>query len=424
MSKLTIIRGFNDILPQESCKWQFLESKIKSILDKYNYDEVRLPVLEKSELFHRSVGETSDIVSKETYDFVDRSGESLTLRPEGTAGCVRMVIENSLANRGQTQKLWYSGPMFRYERPQKGRYRQFYQLGVEAYGYDNIAIDLEILTISWNLFRELGISECVKLELNSLGSSSNRQEYTKALLEYLKPYHAQLDEDSIKRLDKNPLRILDSKNEQTQQVLANAPKLIDFIDEDSLARFEQTCEYLDNLGVNYQVNQKLVRGLDYYSGLVFEWVTDRLGAQAAVCAGGRYDNLIESLGGQKAGAIGFAIGLERLLLLLESEGKLPIEDDKSDVFFILDNNQLHRSLLLVENIRQELPALKIDMDLKFGSFKSQFKKADKSDAKIAVIIGQDELLRQTVGVKYLQQDKQQEQIPLNKLINFLEKIAI
>lgn len=332
MSKLTIIRGFNDILPQESYKWQFLESKIKSILDKYNYDEVRLPVLEKSELFHRSVGETSDIVSKETYDFVDRSGESLTLRPEGTASCVRMVIENSLANRGQTQKLWYSGPMFRYERPQKGRYRQFYQLGVEAYGYDSVAIDLEILTIGRNLFRELGISKCITLELNSLGSSSNRQEYTKALLEYLKPYHTQLDEDSIKRLDKNPLRILDSKNEQTQQILINAPKLIDFIDEDSLVRFEQTCEYLDNLGVNYRVNQKLVRGLDYYSGLVFEWITDRLGAQAAVCAGGRYDNLIENLGGQKSGAIGFAIGLERLLLLLENEGKLPVEDNKIDVF--------------------------------------------------------------------------------------------
>ncbi|WP_150464183.1 histidine--tRNA ligase [Francisella sp. XLW-1] len=424
MSKLTIIRGFNDILPSDSFKWQFLESKIKSILGRYNYDEVRLPVLEKSELFHRSVGETSDIVSKETYDFVDRSGESLTLRPEGTAGCVRMVIENSLANRGQTQKLWYSGPMFRYERPQKGRYRQFYQLGVEAYGYDNIAIDLEILTIGWNLFRELGISGCVKLELNSLGSSSDRQEYTKALLEYLKPYHAQLDEDSIKRLDKNPLRILDSKNEQTQQILLNAPKLIDFIDEDSLLKLKQTCEYLDNLGVGYRVNQKLVRGLDYYSGLVFEWTTDQLGAQAAVCAGGRYDNLVENLGGQKTGAIGFAIGLERLILLLESEGKLPLNNDACDVFFVLDSSQLHRSLLTVESIRQELPMLKLGMDLKFGSFKSQFKKADKSGAKIAVIIGQDELLQQAIGVKYLQQDKPQEQIHLNELINFLEKIVI
>ncbi|AIT09488.1 histidine--tRNA ligase [Candidatus Francisella endociliophora] len=420
MSKLTIIRGFNDILPDQSRKWQFLESKIKSILDNYNYNETRLPILEKSELFHRSVGETSDIVSKETYDFQDRNGDSLTLRPEGTAGCVRMVIENSLANRGQTQKLWYCGPMFRYERPQKGRYRQFYQLGVEAYGFDSIAIDLEILSVAWSLFKELGISEFVTLEINSLGSAENRQQYTKALLDYLKPYHTELDEDSIKRLDKNPLRILDSKVEKTQDILINAPKLIDFIDQELTARFKQTCEYLDALGVNYKINQNLVRGLDYYSGLVFEWTTDRLGAQSAICAGGRYDSLLENLGGQKAGAIGFAIGMERLLLLLEDLGKLPNQKDVCDVFFILDKEQLHKSLAVVDTIRSELPDLKVDMDLKFGSFKSQFKKADKSDAKIAVIIGQDELDNQTAGIKYLQQDKSQEQVSFAELVNFLE----
>ncbi|APC92345.1 MULTISPECIES: histidine--tRNA ligase [Francisella] len=421
MSKLTIIRGFNDVLPLDSYKWQFLETKIKFILDRYNYSETRLPVVEKSELFHRIVGENSDIVSKETYDFQDRNGDSLTLRPEGTAGCVRMVIENNLANRGQTQKLWYCGPMFRYERPQKGRYRQFYQLGVEAYGFDGIAIDLEILAITWSLFKELGISEYVTLELNSLGSSINRQEYTHSLIEYLKPYHTELDEDSIKRLDKNPLRILDSKVEKTQQILANAPKLIDFIDQDLRLRFKQTCQCLDALGVAYKLNQNLVRGLDYYSGLVFEWTTDKLGSQSAICAGGRYDSLIEDLGGQKTAAIGFAIGMERLLILLEDLGKLPRQVNNCDVFFVLDSNQLHRSLVIVENIRQELPKLRIDMDLKFGSFKSQFKKADKSGAKVAIIIGQDELDKGFAGIKYLQQDKEQQQVAFNDLINFLER---
>ncbi|ORM38367.1 histidine--tRNA ligase [Francisella endosymbiont of Ornithodoros moubata] len=422
MSKLTIIRGFNDVLPLDSYKWQFLESKIKLILDRYKYSETRLPVVEKSELFHRSVGETSDIVLKETYDFQDRNGDSLTLRPEGTAGCVRMIIENNLATRGQTQKLWYCGPMFRYERPQKGRYRQFYQLGVEAYGFDYIAIDLEIITIAWSLFKELGISEYVTLELNSLGLSLNRQEYIQALLEYLKPYHAELDEDSIKRLDKNPLRILDSKIDKTQKILANAPKLIDFIDQDLRLRFKQTCQYLDALGIVYKINQNLVRGLDYYSGLVFEWTTDKLGSQSAICAGGRYDSLIENLGGQKTAAIGFAIGMERLLLLLEDLGKLPKQQDNlCGVFFVLDSNQLHRSLVIVENIRQELPQLKIDMDLKFGSFKSQFKKADKSGAKIAIIIRQDELDNGFASIKYLQQDREQQRVAFNDLINFLER---
>lgn len=421
MSKLTAIRGFNDILPEQSHKWQFLESKIKSILNSYNYDEVRLPILEKSELFHRSVGETSDIVSKETYDFLDRNKDSLTLRPEGTAGCVRMVIDNSLANRGQTQKLWYCGPMFRYERPQKGRYRQFYQLGVEAYGFDSIAIDLEILSVAWNLFRKLDISEHVTLQINSLGSNANRQKYVEALLKYLEPHHNELDEDSIKRLDKNPLRILDSKIPQTQEILKNAPKLVDFIDDDLKQRFQETCEYLDAIGVRYIVNYNLVRGLDYYSGLVFEWTTDKLGTQSAICAGGRYDSLIENLGGQKAGSIGFAIGMERLLLLLEELGKLPTKKDTCDVFFVLDKEQLYKSFAIVEGVRAALPNLRVGVDLKSGSFKSQFKKADKSGAKIAVIIGHDELQNGVVSIKYLQQDHPQEQVSLSGLVNFLER---
>ncbi|KEI34935.1 histidyl-tRNA synthetase [Francisella sp. W12-1067] len=421
MSKFTIVRGFNDILPNDSYKWQYLESQLREILDQYNYNETRLPILEKSELFHRSVGETSDIVSKETYDFTDRNGDSLTLRPEGTAGCVRMVLENNLINRGQTQKLWYCGPMFRYERPQKGRYRQFYQLGVEAYGFDGIAIDLEVISIVWNLFKKLGLVDHITLELNSLGSSLDRQRYTKALLDYLKPFHDQLDDDSIKRLAKNPLRILDSKVSTTQKILENAPKLMDFIETELLERFQQTCQYVESLGIKYTVNKNLVRGLDYYSGLVFEWTTDKLGAQSAVCAGGRYDNLIDDLGGQSSGAIGFAIGIERLLLLLETLGKLPSQNSVCDVFFILEKESLYKTLALVDYIRYELSSLKFDMDLKFGSFKSQFKKADKSGAKIAVIIGSEELEKRQAVIKYLQENKPQHQVGFEELINFLEK---
>lgn len=419
MNKIQIIRGFNDILPIDSHKWQYLESKIKSILQNYNYDETRLPILEKSELFHRSVGKTSDIISKETYDFIDRSGDSLTLRPEGTAGCVRMVVENNLTNRGQTQKLWYCGPMFRYERPQKGRYRQFYQLGVEAYGFDSLAIDLEIISIAWNLFKKLDIFQDVTLELNCLGSSDNRNEYTKALLAYLEPYHSDLDEDSIKRLDKNPLRILDSKIPQTQEIIKDAPKLMDFIDDEELAKFEKTCEYAQSLGINYKVNKNLVRGLDYYSGLVFEWTTDKLGAQSAICAGGRYDTLVENLGGQKTSAIGFAIGMERLLLLLGEMGKLPVDKPSCDIYIVLDCSYLCEILLLIESIRNELTELKFDLDMKMSSIKSQFKKAEKSGAKMTILIGKEELSRKQATIQYLKEDKPQQQVAFDNLLNFL-----
>ena len=420
MNKIQIIRGFNDILPTNSYKWQYLESKIKRVLKNYNYDETRLPILEKSELFHRSVGESSDIVSKETYDFSDRNGDSLTLRPEGTAGCVRMVVENNLTNRGQTQKLWYCGPMFRYERPQKGRYRQFYQLGVEAYGFDSLAVDLEIISIAWNLFKRLGVSSDILLELNCLGSNDSRKKYTKALLEYLKPFHDDLDEDSIKRLNKNPLRILDSKVLQTQEIVKNAPKLVDFIDKQEQERFNKTCEYAELLGISYKVNKNLVRGLDYYSGLVFEWTTVKLGAQSAICAGGRYDALVENLGGQKTPAIGFGIGLERLLLLLEDLGKIPINNSKADIFFVLDSPFLHQSMAIVDSIRNEFKNLTVDMDLKAGSIKSQFKKADKSGAKVVIVIGEKELFDKVVTIKDLKKDSVEEQVSFDNLLNFLE----
>ena len=418
MKKIQIIRGFNDILPQDSYKWQYLEGKIKNILSNYSYDEVRLPLLEKSELFHRSVGETSDIVSKETYDFDDRNGDSLTLRPEGTAGCVRMVVENNLAARGQTQKLWYLGQMFRYERPQKGRYRQFYQLGVEAYGFSGLGIDLEMLSVAWSLFKELGLADYVTLELNNLGSVANRKEYTKALLEYLEPYHSELDEDSVKRLDKNPLRILDSKIARTQEIVANAPKLIDYIDDELRSDFNATCQYLDFLGVRYTVNKNLVRGLDYYSGLVFEWTTDRLGAQSAICAGGRYDSLVATLGGGENFAIGFAIGMERLILLLDDLNLMPVLDNSVDVFCILDRSSLVQSVAMVENLRVKMPQVRFDMDLKLGSLKSQFKKADKSGAKIAIIISEEELKSGTITVKYLQERRNQQVIAMSEFVDF------
>ena len=403
MKKIQAIRGFNDILPQDTYKWQYLESKIKSILDFYSYDEVRLPYLEKSELFHRSVGESSDIVSKETYDFLDRNSDSLTLRPEGTAGCLRMAIQNNLISRAQTQKLWYLGPMFRYERPQKGRYRQFYQLGVEAYGLTGLGIDLEIISIGMRLFKELGISDYITLEINNLGSIQSREKYTEILLSYLEPFKEKLDADSIKRLTTNPLRIFDSKIEQTQEVLENAPKLVDYIDEESKEQLQKICEFLDTSKVNYIINKNLVRGLDYYSGIVFEWTTTKLGSQSAICAGGRYDSLVETLGGGASYAIGFAIGMERLLLLLDELKLIPSQDNSIDVFFIVDKQFAIESISLIESIRNNLYAknIKMDFDLKLGSFKSQFKKADKLNAKLAVVIGQDEIENKIFIVKDL-----------------------
>ena len=416
MKKIQAIRGFNDILPQDTYKWQYLESKIKSILDFYSYDEVRLPYLEKSELFHRSVGESSDIVSKETYDFLDRNSDSLTLRPEGTAGCLRMAIQNNLISRGQTQKLWYLGPMFRYERPQKGRYRQFYQLGVEAYGFTGLGIDLEIISIGMRLFKELGISDYITLEINNLGSIQSREKYTKTLLSYLEPFKEKLDADSIKRLTTNPLRIFDSKVEQTQQILENAPKLVDYIDEESKEQLQKICEFLDTSKVNYIINKNLVRGLDYYSGIVFEWTTTKLGSQSAICAGGRYDCLVETLGGGASYAIGFAIGMERLLLLLDELKLIPFQDNSIDVFFIVDKQFAVESISFIESIKNNLYGknIKIDFDLKLGSFKSQFKKVDKLNAKLAVVIGQDEIENKTAIIKDLE-NRTQSNISFNSI---------
>jgi len=322
---LQAIRGMNDILPEQTPLWRYFEGTVASLLDGYGYRQIRMPIVEFTELFKRSIGEVTDIVEKEMYTFEDRNGDSLTLRPEGTAACVRAVLEHGLVGGGQPQKLWYIGPMFRHERPQKGRYRQFHQIGVEAFNIDGPDIDAELIVLTWRLWGLLGIRDAVKLELNSLGTSTARAVYRDALVEFLTAHADQLDEDSRRRMSSNPLRVLDSKVSETQALLVNAPKLADYLDDESRVHFEGLKARLDAAGVPYVINPKLVRGLDYYSKTVFEWVTDQLGSQGTVCAGGRYDGLVEQMGGKPAPGVGFAMGIERLVLLLETLGKVPAE---------------------------------------------------------------------------------------------------
>ena len=315
----------NDILPEQTPAWRYLERTVAELLDGYGYSEIRLPILEFTELFARGIGEGTDVVDKEMYTFLDRNEESLTLRPEGTAGCVRAVLEHGLSGGGQVQKLWYTGPMFRYEKPQKGRYRQFHQIGVEAFNLAGPDVDAELIVLTWRLWQKLGLADSVTLQLNSLGSSEARAAYRDALVAYLQERFAQLDEDSQRRLTTNPLRILDSKNAQTQALLVGAPTLADYLDEESRLHFEGVKARLDAVGIRYEINHKLVRGLDYYNRSVFEWVTDKLGAQGTVCAGGRYDGLVTQLGGKPTPGVGFAMGVERLILLLETLQLLPEE---------------------------------------------------------------------------------------------------
>lgn len=402
MAKITAIRGMNDNLPGQTARWQYLERTLSNVLTSYNYSEIRFPVLERTELFKRSIGEVTDIVEKEMYTFDDRNGDSLTLRPEGTACCVRACEEHGLLYN-QTQRLWYMGPMFRYERPQKGRLRQFHQLGVEAFGMQGPDIDAEVILISARLWRDLGISNHLTLQLNTIGTSQNRSDYGKALVAYLADYKDQLDEDSRRRLDSNPLRILDSKDANTQAILNNAPTLHEFIDPESMAHFEGVCAILDACGVPYQINQRLVRGLDYYCNTVFEWVTDQLGAQGTVCAGGRYDGLVTQLGGRDTPAVGFAMGIERCTLLLETLQAYPPEIDAGpDVFVMMPDDKVGVELMtLVESLRRDLPRVQCVANCGGGSFKSQMKRADKSGAQFAVIVGERELTENTVVIKPL-----------------------
>lgn len=422
MSKsLQAIRGMNDILPEQTPLWRYFEGTVAGLLDGYGYRQIRMPIVEFTELFKRSIGEVTDIVEKEMYTFEDRNGDSLTLRPEGTAACVRAVLEHGLAGGGQTQKLWYIGPMFRHERPQKGRYRQFHQIGVEVFNIDGPDIDAEMIIMTWRLWQLLGIREAVTLELNSLGTSAARAVYRDALVEFLTAHADQLDEDSRRRMTSNPLRVLDSKSPETQALLVDAPKLADYLDEESRIHFEGLKARLDAAGVPYVINPKLVRGLDYYSKTVFEWVTDQLGSQGTVCAGGRYDGLVEQMGGKPTPGVGFAMGIERLVLLLETLGKVPAEIARQvDVYLCAFGEPAElAALALAERLRDQVPGLRLQVNAGAGSFKSQLKKADKSGALYALVLGEDELAQQVVGCKPLRDQSEQQSIAWSALAEHL-----
>ncbi len=413
MSKsLQAIRGMNDILPDQTPVWRYLENTFAGLLEEYCYSEIRLPIMEFTELFARGIGEGTDVVDKEMYTFLDRNEESLTLRPEGTAGTVRAMLEHGLTGGGQVQKLWYTGPMFRYEKPQKGRYRQFHQIGVEVFNLPGPDIDAELIILTWRLWQKLGMADAVTLQLNTLGSSEARARYREALVAYLQERFEQLDEDSQRRMTTNPLRILDSKVESTQALLVGAPTLHDYLDEESIAHFEGLKARLDAVGLRYEINQKLVRGLDYYCRTAFEWVTDKLGAQGTVCGGGRYDGLVSQFGGKPTPGVGFAMGVERLVLLLETLGVVPAELKRpADVYVCAFGEPAELAALsLAEKLRDAVPGIRLLLNAGAGSFKSQFKKADKSGAQFALILGDDELAARVVGFKPLRGEGEQQNI--------------
>ncbi|MGM0703254.1 MAG: histidine--tRNA ligase [Pseudomonadota bacterium] len=414
--KIQAIRGMNDLLPDQSARWQYVEGIVAALMRRYGYAEIRTPIVEQTALFARSIGEVTDIVEKEMYTFEDRNGDSLTLRPEGTASCVRAAMEHGLLHN-QTQRLWYQGPMFRHERPQKGRYRQFHQFGVEAFGLDGPDIDAEVILLSARLWQELGLAEHVTLELNSLGSHEARAAYRERLVAYFEAHLEVLDEDSRRRLTSNPLRILDSKNPDMAAMLADAPRLMDHLDAESRAHFEGLTARLEAAGIDYVINPRLVRGLDYYGRTVFEWTTTALGSQGTVCAGGRYDGLVEQLGGKPTPAVGFALGVERLILLLETLELIPASiEDSLDVYLIpLDESAEGPAQLLAEQLRGELPELRLQLHCGAGSFKSRIKKADKSGARLALLLGEDELSQQRVTVKFLREARDQQHLPRETL---------
>ena len=394
------IRGMNDCLPTQSPLWQKVENTVKHVISAYGYNEVRMPIVEMTHLFSRAIGEVTDVVEKEMYTFEDRNGSSLTLRPEGTAGCVRSGIENGLLYN-QEQRLWYMGPMFRHERPQKGRYRQFHQCGVEVFGLDGPDVDAELIMMTARLWRELGIDKHVRLELNSIGSLEARANYRTALIAFLEQHLDVLDEDCKRRMHTNPLRVLDTKNADIQAILVDAPQLSDYLDEDSKAHFAGLCELLDAAGIEYQVNQRLVRGLDYYNRTVFEWITESLGAQGTVCGGGRYDGLVEQLGGKATPAVGFAMGLERLVLMLE-ELDLAEVRRSVDVYMVTAGEGTQMAgMKLAEQLREQVPGLRIMTHFGGGNFKKQFKRADKVGAAVALVLGENEVAEGKVVVKDL-----------------------
>lgn len=407
-----------DILPDASARWRELERAIIDVLDSYGYQEIRLPLVEKTEIFARAIGEHTDIVSKEMYTFADRNGDSLTLRPEGTAGCVRAGLQHGLFHN-QSRRLWYAGPMFRHERPQKGRYRQFHQIGVEAYGMAGPDIDAEQILLCSRLWETLGLED-LQLELNSLGDAEARAAYRGVLVEYFRDHKDTLDDDSRRRLETNPLRILDSKNPAMQDILAAAPALADYLNTEAREHFENLCHVLQTAGVNYRINPRLVRGLDYYNRTVFEWTTRRLGAQATVCAGGRYDRLIEQVGGPPTTAIGFAIGLERLLELTAS----PADAPAPHVYIVSAAAAAAEALQLAEQLRRALPGLRVVSHCGGGSLKSQFRRADRSGALVALLLAEDELAAGNVTLKPLRARAEQQTLPRTAAVGAIKDLLV
>lgn len=415
------VRGMHDILPEHTACWQQVEAVLRRVMAAYGYREIRLPLVEKTELFQRSIGEVTDIVEKEMYTFEDRNGDSLTLRPEGTAGCLRACLEHGLLHN-QVLRLWYAGAMFRHERPQKGRYRQFHQLGVEAYGMAGPDVDAELILLCRRLWRELGIDRKLELQINSLGTVEERLAYRAKLVDYFRVHFDRLDEDSRRRLETNPLRILDSKNPELREVIAGAPALSEELGTASAAHFEGLRSRLDDAGLSYVVNPRLVRGLDYYSRTVFEWVTQELGAQGTVCAGGRYDGLVAQLGGRDSTAIGFALGMERLIGLLDQPANFDAASLPHAYLISVGEDAEAMATGLAEDLRDRLPQLRLLVNCGGGGFKSQFKRADKSGAQVALILGDDEARDQTVSVKSLRGDGAQSTLPRSELVSFLKTL--
>lgn len=415
MAKLQAVRGMHDILMQDTPRWHYLEETIKDILSQYGYQEIRLPIVEKTELFKRSIGDNTDIVSKEMYSFEDRNDSSLTLRPEGTAGCVRAGIEHGLFHN-KTQRLWYTGPMFRHERPQKGRQRQFHQIGIEAFGFNGPDIDAEQILMCARIWQALGLNE-LSLEINSLGTPESRAAYRSILVDYFSSHKEQLDEDSLIRLEQNPLRILDSKNPEMKSVIAQAPTLDEHLDMESAEHFAKLKDILDAAELKYTVNPRLVRGLDYYGRTVFEWISNQLGAQGTVCAGGRYDGLVKHHGASATPAVGFAIGLERLMELANFEN---MADYTPHIYLLISGEKAVKTgLLLAEQLRTNIPKIRVLSHCGGGSFKSQFKKADKSGAQLALVLGEDELENNQLTVKYLRSEEPQTVVKWAELAEFL-----
>ena len=413
------IRGMNDCSPTESPLWQWIEGQVRQILSSYGYSEVRMPIVESTPLFARAIGEVTDVVSKEMYTFWDND-EQLTLRPEGTAGCVRAAIEHGWIYNNE-QRLWYMGPMFRHERPQKGRYRQFHQAGVEVFGIATPEIDAELIILTARLWKALGIDQHVSLQLNSIGSLEARANYRSALVAFLENHQDLMSEEEKERLVKNPLRILDTKNQALQDVLDGAPKLLDYLDDESREHFAQLCGLLDAVGIQYEINPKLVRGLDYYNKTVFEWVTSALGAQGTVCGGGRYDCLVEQLGGHATSGVGFAMGLERLVLLVQEVNKsIPVKS-AVDIYVVYQGEGTTLAAFqLAEKLRSELPHLSTMLHCSGGNFKKQFKRADKSGATLALVLGESEVQNNQVVVKHLLGAAEQQTIDVDNLIEHVK----